>query len=176
MRGCVLAAAVLSLAIAAPVRAQGSIWDPPHAGTPTVGSSGWTVSAMRGWPGTIPELSPAGCNIPATWAVVTILAWPDPARGSALGVWLPGHATSLTVWDPRETYRLGGRTQIRSLTSLCDHQIAVTVPNAIGGRYPAHAVASVFAAIQVPEVFTVAVSEASGRPSSHVTLRTRDIR
>lgn len=176
MLGRILVAALLSLAIATPARAQGSIWDPPHAGTPVLGSSGWTVSAVRGWPGLIPELSPATCNIPATWAVITLVAWPDPAYGSASGMWLPGQGTSLLVWDPRETYRLGGRERVHELTSLCSRRVPITVPNAMGGTYPAQAVAEVYAAVQVPDVFKVAVTEASGRPSRHVTLRTTDIR
>ena len=81
MRQTVIGWVLVGMTLAAPSAAQHGRRPlserPPHAGTPLVCCTGWTVSVVSGWP--LPYDGPPqqAYTFPASWPVLTIVAMPD---------------------------------------------------------------------------------------------------
>lgn len=156
--------------VAAPVTAQ-SDPGPPHAGTQTRCCAGYRITVHHGVyapPGV--RLSLAG--IPATWSVVTIVAWPEPATGNAYAIRVPGQAVDLAVWDPATPeIRLRGTRGVPLIQPYDEASFSVRVPNAIGGAFPAAGRVAVFTSHPFPAVVRVRVTSAGGHQSPVYTVR-----
>jgi hypothetical protein len=175
----ILAAVLVSLVCAAPGFAQGSIWDPPHAGTPVRCCTSWSITASRGWPAEFPDMTPVdGGNLSPHWPVVTIRAVPRPPSGNAYGLDVPGMAMALYLRDATAVEVRVGSTlfTLGPLGAVATRRFPTVATHALGGQFQGQGILAVVYAAHLPPSFKVTVVPTDRRQAQTETLTLADIR